>query len=421
MASVQSGFRPGDDAPPMPLAEARRRIVDAITPVADVERVALPDALNRVLARHVTAAVDVPGAANSSMDGYGFAHTDSGDGTRLTLVGQSLAGHPFAGSVGAGECVRITTGAVVPSGVDTVVMQENTAVEDDVVIIQRCPARGSNVRPAGEDLARGDRVLSAGSHMTPADIAVLASVGAAQVDVFRRPRVAFFSTGDELRPIDGPIQPGDIYDSNRYGLAAQLETLGMEGVNLGAVGDSLDVLREAFGRASGCDAIISSGGVSVGAADFVVDVLGEQGTVDFWRVAVKPGKPLAFGAVGDARFFGLPGNPVSTAVTFIQLVRPALIRLAGGQPAEPVRFTLPTATRLAKKAGREHFLRAYMDWHATPPQVVAVDHQGSGVMRSMSRANAFIVLPIDQQDVAAGAQVTVEPFAQTLWDQTDRD
>lgn len=415
--SQQSEFRPGADDGPMPLDAARRRIVDAITPVTAIEGVPLTQALYRVLAEPVSAGVDVPGAANSSMDGYGFAAGHAYNGVRLTIAGQSLAGHAFEGRIHAGECVRIMTGAVVPAGVDSVVMQENTTVDGDDLVIDQCPAPGANIRPAGEDLACGDRVLEAGSFLRPADIAVLASVGAAQVNVFRRPRVAFFSTGDELRPIDGPIEPGEIYDSNRYGLAAQLEALGMEGMNMGVIGDSPDALRDAFARASDCDAVVTSGGVSVGAADFVLDVLGEQGAVDFWRVAIKPGKPLAFGTIGNAHFFGLPGNPVSTAVTFVQLVRPALVRLAGARPAEPIRFTLPTATDLSKKPGREHFLRAYMDWRQQPPSVVAVEHQGSGVMRSMSRADAFIVLPADCENVAGGTPVTVEPFAQTVWDQ----
>ncbi|MGB7756998.1 MAG: gephyrin-like molybdotransferase Glp [Salinisphaera sp.] len=414
--SRQSAFRPTDDSPPMALVEARRRILDMVQPIKDTERVALADALHRVLGESVVAAVAVPSADNSSMDGYGYAATSvEGRGGRLSLVGQSLAGHPFPGSVGAGECVRITTGAVVPTGVDTVVMQENTRSEDGAIIVETPPEPGANIRPAGEDLAHGDRVLPAGSFLGPADIAVLASVGAAEVTVVRRPRVAFFSTGDELRSIDGPLASGEVYDSNRYGLAAQIDSLGMEGVNLGVVRDSREALARAFDRAADCDALITSGGVSVGAADFVVDVLGEKGAVDFWRVAIKPGKPLAFGTIGRARFFGLPGNPVSTAVTFIQLVRPALVRLAGAMPAAPIRMTLPTATDLAKRPGREHFLRARLDLASASPHVIALDHQGSGVMRSMSRADAFIVLPADSGDVPAGTPVTVEPFAQAIW------
>ncbi len=417
----QSAFRPAEHDAPMPLAEARRRIVEAIEPIRESEEVRLPDAVHRVLAEPVFAKVDVPSAANSSMDGYGYAAANvTGPGTRLTVAGQSLAGHPFDGQVGAGACVRIMTGAVVPEGVDTVVMQENVTTEADAVTVDTPAAAGANIRPAGEDLARGDTVLPAGSYLRPADIAVLASVGAAKVTVVRRPRVAFFSTGDELRPIDGPLENGAIYDSNRYGLAAQLQILGMEGVNLGAVGDSPDALAAAFDRAADCDALITSGGVSVGSADFVVDVLRDKGVIDFWRVAIKPGKPLAFGTVGRARFFGLPGNPVSTAVTFIQLVRPALVRLAGATPAVPVRFSLPTATDLAKRPGREHFLRARLDFSRESPAVIAIDHQGSGVMRSMSRADAFIVLPAECGDVPAGTPVTVEPFAQTIWAPVDR-
>lgn len=416
VTSRQSDFRPDDNAAPMALAEARRRIVDSIRPVQEAERVALPQALHRVLAEPVVAGVDVPSAANSSMDGYGYAAASVPQvDARLSIIGQSLAGHPFEGDVGPGECVRITTGAVVPPGVDTVVMQENTRLEHETLVVESPAAPGANIRLAGEDLSRGDTVLPAGSFIRPADIAVLASVGAAEVSVVRRPRVAFFSTGDELRPIDGPVAPGEIYDSNRYGLAAQLDSLGMTGVDLGAIGDTPEALSDAFDRAADCDALITSGGVSVGTADFVVDVLGEKGTVDFWRVAIKPGKPLAFGTVGRARFFGLPGNPVSTAVTFLQLVRPALVRLAGGIPAAPVRMTLPTATTLSKRPGREHFLRARMDFTATSPCVTAIDHQGSGVMRSMSRADAFIVLPADCADVPAGTPVTVEPFAQPVW------
>lgn len=414
--SRRSDFQPRGDNAPMALAEARRRIVDAVTPVRDTERLPLPEALHRVLAEPVIAGVNVPGAANASMDGYAYAATSAaGRSARLRVVGQSLAGHPFAGRPEAGECVRIMTGAVVPEGVDTVVMQENTRRDGEELIVETPPAAGANIRAAGEDLARGDTVLAPGSFLRPADIAVLASVGAAEVTVVRRPRVAFFSTGDELRPIDGPLAPGEIHDSNRYGLAAQLASLDMDGVDLGAVGDSPDALAAAFDRAAECDALITSGGVSVGTADHVVDVLRDKGTIDFWRVAIKPGKPLAFGTLGRARFFGLPGNPVSTAVTFMQLVRPALVRLAGATPAEPIRMTLPTAMALAKRPGRENFLRARLDFTADPPRVVAIDHQGSGVMRSMSRADAFIVLPADAADVPAGTPVTVEPFAQTVW------
>ncbi|WP_348765937.1 gephyrin-like molybdotransferase Glp [uncultured Salinisphaera sp.] len=416
-SSDPSDFRPTPDNKPMPLAEARARIVAAITPIRDCERVPLQAALHRVLGETVVSRIDVPGADNASMDGYGYAAADvAAAGDTLQIVGESLAGHPYDGSLGAGECIRIMTGAVVPADVDTVVMHENTRAEGRRLVVEQPPKAGSNIRAAGEDIAAGATVLAAGCYLRPADIAILASVGVSEVAVVHRPRVAFFSTGDELRPIDGPIEPGEIYDSNRHGLAALLAELGMEGIDLGVVGDSPEALRAAFRQAANYDAVVTSGGVSVGAADFVLDVLGEQGSVDFWRVAIKPGKPLAFGTLGNARFFGLPGNPVSTAVTFIQLVRPALVRMAGGHPALPIRLDLPTLADLRKSPGRENFLRARLvTTDAGQLAVDPIDHQGSGVMRSMSSADCFIVLPAAQQDVPAGEMVTVEPFAQTLW------
>lgn len=401
---------------PMALAEARRRIDADLKPVPQVETLPLAQARHRVLARPVVSAVDVPSAANSAMDGYGYAAQGVTAGQRLQVVGQALAGHPWSGQISPGECVRITTGAVIPSGVDTVVMQENTQTAGDKhIIIDKPASPGANIRAAGEDIARGQTVLAAGHFLRPADIAVLASVGAAQVAVYRRLRVAFFSTGDELRPLEVELAPGELHDSNRHGLAAQLAELGVEAVDLGVIEDSPAALAAAFDRAAECDAIISSGGVSVGSADHVLETLQAKGRVNFWKVAIKPGKPLAFGTVGQARFFGLPGNPVSTAVTFMQLVRPALIRLAGGVPAPPLRFELPVAVDLPANGSRENFLRAQLDYTGSQPRVVPLHQQGSGVMRSMSRADAFIVRAPDTDSVAAGQTVTVEPFEQAHW------
>lgn len=401
---------------PMALAEARRRIDADVTPVQQLETLPLAQALHRVLARPVISKVNVPSADNSAMDGYGYAAQGVTAGQRLQVVGQALAGHPWTGRVGTGECVRITTGAVVPAGVDAVVMQENTqTVDDGHIIIDKPTAPGANIRAAGEDVTRGQAVLGAGHFLRPADIAVLASVGAARVSVYRRLRVAFFSTGDELRPLDAELASGELHDSNRHGLAAQLAELGVEAVDLGVVEDSPDALAATFDQAAECDAIISSGGVSVGSADHVLATLQAKGRVNFWKVAIKPGKPLAFGTVGRARFFGLPGNPVSTAVTFMQLVRPALIRMAGGVPAPPLRFSLPVAADLPANGSRENFLRARLDYSGTQPQAVPLHRQGSGVMRSMSQADAFIVLAPNTDPVAAGQAVTVEPFEQASW------
>ncbi len=402
----------------MPLAEARQRIVADLSPVTDVETVALADARHRVLAQDIVSSVNVPSATNSSMDGYALYPGNDETRREFVRVGQSLAGHPFAQTLEAGQCVRITTGAVVPDGADRVVIQENVVTKGDIVTIaadEDPPGAEANIRPAGEDIAKEDTIFQAGRYVRASDIALMASIGHAHVQVLRRLRVAFFSTGDELRPIDGPLAVGEIYDSNRYGLAAMIADLGLEGVDLGAVGDDPAALAQAFDKARDCDVLITSGGVSVGDADHVLDVLKTRGTIDFWKVAIKPGKPLAVGTIGNTRFFGLPGNPVSTAVTFIQLVRPALVALAGGQPAPALRFELPTTQALGKRAGREHYLRACIEPGPNGLCVIPVGHQGSGVMRSMSQANAFVVLAAPTEQVARDAPVLVEPFAQDIW------
>lgn len=400
----------------MPVEEARARILAAVTAIERRERVAVRDALHRVLAHSVSAAVDVPAHTNSAMDGYALRAADAaGESSRLHLIGESFAGHPFAGSVEAGSCVRIMTGAVLPQGADSVVMQERTNCEGDDVVIDGPVKHGANVRAAGEDVARGDTVLGPGRWLTAADIGVLASVGAAEVEVLRRPRVAFFSTGDELRSIGQPLGPGQIYDSNRYTLYGMLREQGVELIDLGVVPDDPAALEQAFAAAADCDAILTSGGVSVGAADYVVDILKHAGDVGFWQVAIKPGRPLAFGRIGRALFFGLPGNPVSVMVTFRQLVAPALVRLAGSTPAPMLQLRLRSTAAIDKKPGRKEFQRGRLIVQDGELAVAPFGHQGSGVLRSMSEADCFIVLEIDDGDAAAGDTVTVEPFAQPLW------
>ena len=409
-----AGCGGGHDNPGLTLDEARARILEAVAPLAETERLPLPEALHRVLAEPVTARIDVPAHTNSAMDGYALRAADiAGKGTKLRLIGDSFAGHPFDGRVGAGQCVRIMTGAVLPAGADAVVMQERTEAAGEDVVFDEVPKPGSNVREAGEDLARGDTVLSPGHWLRPADLGVLASVGTAEVAVHRRPRVAFFSTGDELQPAGTALAVGEIFDSNRYTIRAMLEELGVTLIDLGIVRDTTEALEAAFDAAAGCDAIISSGGVSVGAADYVLEVLRRRGDVGFWRVSIKPGRPLAFGRVGEAHFFGLPGNPVSVMVTFLQMVRPALVKLSGGRPAPPLRVRLPLAAPIRKKPGRAEFQRARLVDGGTA--VEPLGHQGSGVLRSMSAADCFVFLEADSGDVAAGAIVAVEPFAQPVW------
>jgi molybdopterin molybdotransferase len=415
--SPAPGCGGGHDTPALALADARARVLAAVAALTDTETVALRAALGRVLGEPVVSQINVPGHTNSAMDGYALRAADAaGDDNRLRLVGKSFAGAPFDGVVAAGECVRIMTGGVVPDGADSVVMQERTAASGDDVRIQGAVAKGDNVRPAGEDLARGASVFDAGRHIGAADLGVLASAGASEAVVFRRPRVAFFSTGDELKGVGQPLAPGDIYDSNRYSLYGMLAELGVEIVDMGVIPDDPDALEAAFREAGdSCDALITSGGVSVGEADHVVDVLGRVGDVGFWRVAIKPGRPLTFGRVGKALFFGLPGNPVSVMVTFLQLVRPALVKLAGAVPALPLQMSLATLAAIDKKPGRREYQRGRMR-HTTRGTVVEpLGHQGSGVLSSMSTADCFIVLDADSGPAAAGAMLQVEPFAQPVW------
>ena len=406
--------QPGPKA--LRLEEARERMIAAITPVTGEETVGLGASLGRVLARDVHSTVDVPSHRNSAMDGYALAGRElpSESSASFEIIGTSWAGRPFMGAVGQGQCVRIMTGATVPEATDTVVMHEHVRLENGRAVIEAGHRAGQHVRPVGEDIRRGELALAAGCVLTPARLGVLASVGVGEVQVRRRPRVAFFSTGDELRPVGTELAPGQIYDSNRYSLAGMLARLGVEVIDLGVVPDTReDTLRAFETAAAQADAIVTSGGVSVGEADYVTETLERHGEFGFWKVAMKPGKPVAFGRFRKAVFFGLPGNPVSVMVTFYQLVRPALRALAGVADAEPPILVRATCeTRLRKAPGRLEFQRGVL---ARRPEggytVRSTGHQGSGVLRSMSEANCFIVLPLEQGDVQPGTEVEVQPFA----------
>ncbi|RME35768.1 MAG: molybdopterin molybdenumtransferase MoeA, partial [Gammaproteobacteria bacterium] len=330
----------------------------------------------------------------------------------LRRVGTALAGHPFEGSVEPGECVRIMTGAPLPEGADTVVMQEAVETEGEMVRVPAGLRPGENVRMAGEDIRRGQPVLEPGRRLTAADLGLLASVGIAEVNVFRPLRVAFFSTGDELRSIGERLRPGDVYDSNRYTLHGMLARLGAQRLDLGVVPDDPATMRRTFEEAAReADVVITSGGVSVGEADYVKGILEELGEVGFWKIAIKPGRPLAFGRVGEAVFFGLPGNPVSVMVTFYQFVQPALRRMQGEPPAEPLLVRARTVDRLKKRPGRTEFQRGRMERDTQGELTVSsVGNQGSGVLSSMHRANCFIILEPDRGGVEPGELVTVQPF-----------
>jgi len=398
------------------LEEARERILQGIRPVEGTECMALRDALGRVLAADVRSTVDVPSHDNSAMDGYavaGSALPAAGE-QPFRVVGTSWAGRPYAGRVGPGECARIFTGATLPAGTDTIVMQEHVRREGDTAWITPGHKAGQHRRLAGEDIRAGDVAVPAGTQLRPAHLGLIASVGVGEVQVLRRPRVAIFSTGDELRAIGETLGEGQIYDSNRYSMYGMLARLGLDVLDLGVVGDTPEATQAAFEQAAAqADAIVTSGGVSVGEADYVVETLERLGQVGFWKVAIKPGKPIAFGRVGQALFFGLPGNPVSSMVTFYQLVQPALRRLAGEQRSDvPVLLRATCETKLKKKAGRLEFQRGILERGADGRYVVrGVGHQGAGVLRSMAEANCFIVLPLEQETVQPGTEVDVQPFA----------
>lgn len=415
-AAADPCVAPGQGAPLLRLDEARDRMLAEMAPVADLQTIDLEAALGRVLAAAVHSAVDVPAQRSSAMDGYACDSRDlPGTGTTsLRIVGTSWAGRPHAGDVCSGQCVRIMTGAVLPDATDTVVMQEQVRVEDGCAEIGAGHRAGQNVRAVGEDMRRGALAVAAGTLLQPAQLGLLASLGIGRVEVHRRPRVAIFSTGDELRPLGQPLAPGQVYDSNRHALRGLLARLGVEVIDLGTVVDTReDTLRAFEAAASQADAIVTSGGVSVGDADHVTATLRRHGQVGFWKVAIKPGKPIAFGRFGRAYFFGLPGNPVSALVTFYQLVQPALRALQGvARPDPPVVLRARCESRLRKQPGRLEFQRGVLSRTESGSYVVrSTGHQGAATLLSMSDANCFIILPLEQGDVAAGAEVDVQPFA----------
>jgi len=398
-----------DEPQLIPVPDAIARMQAAVQAVAETETVPLTDLLDRITAEPVYAGFNVPGYDNSAMDGYALRAEDADK--PLTLAGQSLAGHRFEGELQAGQCVRITTGATLPAGADAVVMQENTEMTGDKVRILKAPALAENIRRAGEDIAKGQAVFPSGHRFGPIDLALLASLGRAETRVRRRLTVAVLSTGDELIPPGQPLKDGHIYDSNRYGLIAILQRLNVEVLDLGLIPDQPDALREALSRAGReADAIISSGGVSVGDADYVKDILGELGEIGFWKVAIKPGKPFAFGHLGEAVFFGLPGNPVSSMVTLHQLALPILRTLAGEAPEPPLQLTAKAASGYKKRPGRMDFQRATLRRVDGENRIDSNGAQGSGVLTSFLGANAYAVLEAERGKVEAGEAVTVIPF-----------
>lgn len=404
-----------DETRLLPLTDALARMRGLINPVADTEKVLLAQALDRVLAETIAATFDVPPHANSAMDGYALRAQDatlkSGIQKSLRLIGSALAGHAFHGEVTEGTCVRITTGAPIPAGADCVVMQENTLLQDNLLTLTQTPHAHENIRNRGEDIAKSDTVLTCGKRLGPLDIGLLASLGLAEVPVYRRLSVAVFSTGDELTPPGVNLPAGNIYDSNRFGIIALLQRLSVDVIDMGLIPDQPDAIRTVLQTAATrADAIISSGGVSVGDADFVKEILLEQGEINFWKVAIKPGKPFAFGKLGQSYFFGLPGNPVSALVTLHQLALPMLQQLAGEKTEPPVTLRIKAATIFKKRPGRTDFQRGRISYDNDESRVRNNGEQGSGILTSFSSANCYVIIEQERGTVAEGELVTVLPF-----------
>lgn len=399
----------------LPISSAKAIIAENANPIAESECVSLSDSLGRILAEDIIANINVPPTNNSAMDGYAFRFDDVAYHSEFRVVGESFAGTPFDGHIHSGECIRIMTGATVPEGCDTVLMQEAVDRVGDVVCFKRLPKYQEAVRFAGEDIADGSVLLAKGTLVTPSHIGAIASIGLDSVRVSRKLRVAIMSTGDEILSPGEPPKYGCIYDSNKPALMAMMASLPIEVIDLGVVADSEEKLEQALlYAASEADVIITSGGVSVGEADYTKDLMERLGQIYFWKIAIKPGKPLAFGAIGDTDFYGLPGNPVSSVVTFEHIVLPALLHKLGHKPQQPMVYTATVATGIKKRAGRSDYQRGICSTDELGQlKVIPLGNQGSGVLTSLKEANCYILLEQDRENVEADDKVKVQMFDST--------
>ena len=385
-------------------------------PVTEHEYLDLFQALGRVLALDLVSPINVPGHDNSAMDGYAFRSDDlvPNPALKLKVVGTALAGEAWRGDLARGECLKIMTGAVMPHGLDTVAPQEMVTLQDEYISIPAGILRpGDNRRFKGEDLAKGQEALLKGERISPAALGLVASLGIKQVPVYRRLKVAYFSTGDEILSLGEPPREGAVYDSNRYTVFGMLTKLGCEVIDLGVIRDEPALLEAAFAEAAGrCDAIITSGGVSVGEADFTKAMMKKLGDVVFWKIAMRPGRPMAVGRITQghrsAVLFGLPGNPVAVMVTFLAFVKPALLQMMGSTLSPTPLMRARTQEVLRKKPGRTEYQRGIVTRNADGElEVITTGNQGSGVLSSMVQANALIVLQHTQSTAQVGDWVDV--------------
>ncbi len=411
-----------DDSDPnsLSVSQATDRISTLVTTASNTvkvtERLSSRAAFGRVLAEDIIATLSTPPYDNSAMDGYAINATDIpvSETATLQIIGTSWAGKPFQEAVSSGECIRIMTGAKMPQGADTVIMQEHVTKTDTSITINTGHCAKQNVRYIGEDITIGDIVLKTGKNIAAAELGIIASMGISEITVYRKLRVAIFSTGDELRGVGEILEDGQIYDSNRYSLFGLLQREYIEIIDMGVILDDRTKIENAFKQAASiADVVITSGGVSVGDADYVKETLEKMGSINFWKIAMKPGRPLAFGSINDAIFFGLPGNPVSVMATFTQFALPGIRALAGLSKTSNTNYQVRCATELKKRAGRMDFQRGYLSIDDKGQLSVAVTGlQASHILSSMSYSNCFIILPENTTHVAIDTMVEVQPYSE---------
>lgn len=397
----------------MPVSKAIETIKEKTTAISQILHVPLAQAQNHILGEDIYSPINIPPFANSAMDGYAVRSSDLIDTDKLILAGTAFAGQPFNNQWPKGHCIRIMTGAKIPPQADAVIMQEQTIKEGTSIRFLEKPSPQQHIRPLGEDIKKGELVLEKGTFLSAREIPMLATLGIATIAVMRKINVAFFSTGDELVQVGTKLEDGQIYDSNRYTLRAMLESSHCNVIDLGVVADCPIALSKTMHHAAQCaDLILSSGGVSVGEADHTKEVLAQEGQVDFWKIAIKPGKPFAFGSINNTLFCGLPGNPVSVMVTFHVFVRPLLAKLAGQRFYQaPLKIKAQALTGFKKSPGREDYQRAVYHCNEQGELVVSsLNNQSSGAFSSLSKANCFAILEPERGSVTKGEMITIEPF-----------